>query len=79
MLGILALGIYTMGSLAKFYAEDIEHINKGPVEALRSSGASKRQIIAITVIPQIIPFFVANNLEKTVWNNYIVNCKYNCN
>ena len=34
MPGVLALGIHTMGFLAKFYAEDIEHINKGPVEAL---------------------------------------------
>jgi phosphonate transport system permease protein len=62
MPGILALGIHTMGFLAKFYAEDIEHINKGPVEALVSSGASKRQIIAFAIIPQIIPSFVANNL-----------------
>ena len=60
--GVLALGIHTMGFLAKFYAEDIEHINKGPVDALRSSGASKRQIISFAVIPQIIPSFVANNL-----------------
>ena len=62
MPGVLALGIHTMGFLAKFYAEDIEHINKGPVEALESSGASKRQIIAFAIIPQIIPSFVANNL-----------------
>ena len=62
MPGVLALGIHTMGFLAKFYAEDIEHINKGPVEALRSSGASKRQVISFAVIPQIIPSFVANNL-----------------
>ena len=59
---VLALGIHTMGFLAKFYAEDIEHINKGPVEALKSSGASKRQIITFAIIPQIIPSFVANNL-----------------
>jgi len=38
--GVLALGIHTMGFLAKFYAEDIEHVNKGPIEALKSSGAS---------------------------------------
>ena len=44
--GVLALGIHTMGFLAKFYAEDIEHVNKGPIEALKSSGASKRQIIS---------------------------------
>ena len=60
--GVLALGLHTMGFLAKFYAEDIEHINKGPVEALTSSGATKGQIISFAVIPQIIPSFVANNL-----------------
>ena len=60
--GVLALGFHTMGFLAKFYAEDIEHVNKGPIEALKSSGASKRQIISFAVIPQIIPSFVANNL-----------------
>ena len=62
MPGVLALGLHTMGFLAKFYAEDIEHINKGPIEALKSSGASKRQIISFAVIPQIIPSFIANNL-----------------
>jgi phosphonate transport system permease protein len=60
--GVLALGIHTMGFLAKFYAEDIEHVNKGPIEALKSSGASKTQIISFAIIPQIIPSFVANNL-----------------
>ena len=60
--GVLALGLHTMGFLAKFYAEDIEHVNKGPIEALKSSGASKRQIISFAVIPQILPSFVANNL-----------------
>ena len=60
--GVLALGFHTMGFLAKFYAEDIEHINKGPVDALKSSGASKRQIISFAVIPQILPSFVGNNL-----------------
>ena len=60
--GVLALGLHTMGFLAKFYAEDIEHVDEGPIEALRASGASKRQIISFAVIPQIIPSFVANNL-----------------
>ena len=62
MPGILALGLHTMGFLAKFYAEDIEHINKGPIDALKSSGATKSQIISFGVIPQILPAFVANNL-----------------
>tara|TARA_B100001248_G_scaffold261111_1_gene251191 strand:+ start:501 stop:1328 length:828 start_codon:yes stop_codon:yes gene_type:complete len=62
MPGVLALGLHTMGFLAKFYAEDIEHVNRGPIEALKSSGASKGQIISFAIIPQIIPSFVANNL-----------------
>ena len=62
MPGDLALGLHTLGFLAKFYAEDIEHINKGPIDALKSSGATKGQIISFGVIPQILPAFVANNL-----------------
>ena len=62
MPGVLALGFHTMGFLAKFYAEDIEHINKGPIDALKSSGATKSQIISFGVIPQILPSFIANNL-----------------
>ena len=62
MPGVLALGLHTMGFLAKFYAEDIEHINQGPIDALKSSGANKSQIISFGVIPQILPAFVANNL-----------------
>ena len=62
MPGVLALGLHTMGFLAKFYAEDIEHINRGPIDALKSSGATKSQIISFGVIPQILPAFVANNL-----------------
>ena len=62
MPGVLALGLHTMGFLAKFYAEDIEHINNGPIDALKSSGATKSQIISFGVIPQILPSFVANNL-----------------
>ena len=62
MPGVLALGLHTMGFLAKFYAEDIEHVNEGPIDALKSSGATKSQIISFGVIPQILPAFVANNL-----------------
>jgi phosphonate transport system permease protein len=60
--GVLALGFHTMGFLAKFYAEAIEHIDPGPGNALSSMNASKLQVIAFAVIPQILPSFIANNL-----------------
>ena len=59
--GILALGFHTMGFLAKFYAEAIEHINTNPLEALETMGASKWQVFAFGVVPQIIPSFMAHN------------------
>ena len=62
MPGVLALGFHTMGFLAKFYAEDIEHVNSGPIEALNSIGATRAQCISFAVIPQIMPSFIGNNL-----------------
>ena len=62
MPGIIALGFHTMGFLAKFYSESIEHVNEGPIQALESMGASKWQVIAFAVVPQIIPSFIGNNL-----------------
>lgn len=62
MPGVIALGLHTMGFLAKFYAEAIEHVNVGPLEALGSLGASRSQILAFAVAPQIMASFVGNNL-----------------
>ena len=60
--GVLALGLHTMGFLAKFYAEAIEHVEIGPIEALESTGAIKMHVLTFAVIPQIIPSFIGNNL-----------------
>ena len=62
MPGVIALGFHTMGFLAKFYAEAIEHISKDPMEALESMGASKLQVIAFALVPQIMASFIGNNL-----------------
>ena len=60
--GVLALGFHTMGFLAKFYAEAVEHIDTGPGEALSSMNASRLQVLAFATIPQVLPSFVGNNL-----------------
>ncbi len=62
MPGIIALGFHTMGFLAKFYAEAIEQVRVGPMDALGSMGASRSQIQAFAVVPQIMPSFIGNNL-----------------
>ena len=60
--GILALGFHTMGFLAKFFAEEMEHVNTGPIDALKATGANRYQIVMFAVVPQIVPSFVGFTL-----------------
>lgn len=57
--GVLALALHGMGMLGKFFAESIEEIDDGPLQALRSAGASQLQIIAFGVVPQAITAWIA--------------------
>ncbi|QKV55471.1 phosphonate ABC transporter, permease protein PhnE [Comamonas antarctica] len=57
--GVLALALHGMGMLGKFFAESIEEIDNGPLEALRSAGASQLQVIAFGVVPQAITAWIA--------------------
>jgi phosphonate ABC transporter permease subunit PhnE len=49
--GVLALALHGMGMLGKFFAESIEEIDDGPLQALRSAGATQLQLIVFGVIP----------------------------
>jgi phosphonate transport system permease protein len=62
MPGVIALGFHTMGFLAKFYAEAIEHVRDGPIEAMTTMGANRAQVLAFAIVPQIMTSFVANNM-----------------
>jgi phosphonate transport system permease protein len=60
--GALALGVNYGGILGRLYAEALENIDNGPVEALAATGASRLQIIAYAMLPQALPQFVTYNL-----------------
>ncbi|HLY09895.1 MAG TPA: phosphonate ABC transporter, permease protein PhnE [Planctomycetota bacterium] len=53
--GVLALGLHSAGMVGKFFAEAMEHVDPGPVEAVRSTGASRLQVVAHGILPQILP------------------------
>lgn len=57
--GVLALGLHTAGFLGKFFAEDIENADKGPQEALHSTGANRVKVLTYTVLPQVAPSYMA--------------------
>jgi phosphonate transport system permease protein len=57
--GMLAVLAYTTTSLAKLYSEAIEGIDPGPVDAIRATGATPRQVLRFGVLPQVLPLFLS--------------------
>jgi phosphonate transport system permease protein len=66
--GTLALGIYTIGYLGKFYQTAIESVDRCGLEALQVSGASWLQIAQYGVIPQVMPLLWGYTLYMFEYN-----------
>ena len=55
--GTLAIAIRSIGFVAKLLYEAIEEIDVNQVEAIQATGASKLQVIAYGIVPQVMPAF----------------------
>lgn len=62
--GVMALFIHTTGILAKLFSEAVEAIDPRPVEAIRTTGASRTQQIIYGVIPQVLPLWISYSLYR---------------
>jgi len=51
--GVLALTFFCAGFAGKLFAEEIEAIDMGPVEAIRATGANLFQVMVFGVFPQV--------------------------
>src|SRR5690349_20208272 len=51
--GVLALTLFCIGFAGKLFAEAIEAVDHGPVEAMRAAGANHLQVFAFAVLPQV--------------------------
>ncbi len=51
--GVLALTFFCTGFAAKLFAEEIEAIDMGPVEAMKATGANLLQVVVFGVFPQV--------------------------
>ena len=51
--GVLALTLFCAGFAGKLFAEEIEAINMGPVEAMQATGANLFKTVIFGVIPQV--------------------------
>ncbi|WP_297804143.1 phosphonate ABC transporter, permease protein PhnE [uncultured Brevundimonas sp.] len=62
--GVLAIALNTAGVLAKLFSEAVESIDKGPVEGVRATGASKLHEIIWGVLPQVAPLWTSFALYR---------------
>lgn len=75
MAGVLALAVQSVGSMGKLFTEAIETIDRGPIEALESTGASRSQVIRWGVVPQVMPLLISNffyRLELNIRSSVIL-------
>ncbi|MRG58890.1 phosphonate ABC transporter, permease protein PhnE [Agromyces sp. CFH 90414] len=62
--GILAIGIHSVGMIAKLFADAIEQIDEGPRLAVRAAGGSKLQEFTSGILPQVLPSWIATVLHR---------------
>lgn len=57
--GILALIFFNVGVMAKLLSETVDAVDTGPMEAAQAAGATHTQTIRSSVLPQVLPNYVA--------------------
>ena len=57
--GILALIFFNIGVMAKLLSETVDAVDTGPMEAAQAAGASHTQTVRSSVLPQVLPNYVA--------------------
>ncbi|TQM03073.1 phosphonate ABC transporter, permease protein PhnE [Pseudonocardia kunmingensis] len=62
--GVLAMGLHSVGMVAKLYADAIEQVDEGPRTAVRAAGAGRLQELVSGVLPAVLPAFVATALHR---------------
>ena len=56
--GVLALAIHELGALGRYFSESIESTPVTIIEAAVSAGATKPQVIARVIIPEMKPYLI---------------------
>jgi phosphonate transport system permease protein len=63
--GVLAITTDTVGNLGRLFTDELEEIEDGPIEAVRSTGGGRVQVIIFGMLSQVTNSFIA-------WTLYIL-------
>jgi phosphonate transport system permease protein len=53
--GVLGVGLHAAGSIAKLWAEAIEAVEPGPLDAAAMTGAGRSKIVVYALLPDVLP------------------------
>lgn len=73
--GATAISFVTFISLAKLYAEGLETVAVGPIEAVRAAGGNAPQVFVFGMLPQVFPLYLSTmlySLEYNIKDSFIV-------
>ena len=73
--GATAIAFVTFISLGKLYAEGLESVSPGPIEAVRAAGGNSAQIFVFGMLPQVLPLYLSTmlySLEYNIKDSFIV-------
>jgi phosphonate transport system permease protein len=62
--GVLAVSVHSIGMLGRLFAETIEDIDMGPVQALTITGANPVQIVTHAIFPGLLPGLIGITLFR---------------
>ncbi len=62
--GALAVAVRSIGFVSKLFAEGIEEIDRGQVEAVTATGAGRFLVLLYGIVPQIRPVFVGVTIYR---------------
>jgi phosphonate transport system permease protein len=60
--GVLALFFFTLAIMSKLFSETIDSVDTGPLEAAKATGGSHFPAVRVSVLPQVLPNYVAYSL-----------------
>jgi len=63
--GVLAIATDTIGNLGRLFTDELEEIDDGPIEAVRSTGGGRLQVVLFGMLSQVTNSFIA-------WTLYIL-------
>lgn len=66
--GAIAIGFASFIALGKLYAEALESVSNGPIDAVRAVGGNSMQVFVYGMLPQVFPDYVSVTLYTFEYN-----------